>query len=110
MFLCFCLVWFVYFCGTRDQQNRGERDAEKRLRVQAENDARRAKAAADQAAAAAAAASRSLKIGEKQVGSGPKDGEVRSHEGGGLLLLLSCALGLAVDTNVLLYLKVTCNV
>lgn len=56
-------------------RHRSERDAEKRLRVQAENDARRAKAAADQAAAAAAAASRSLKIGEKQLG-GAKDGEV----------------------------------
>lgn len=46
--------------------------------MQAENDARRAKAAADQAAAAAAAASRSLKIGEKQLG-GTKDGEVSSR-------------------------------
>lgn len=55
---------------------RSERDAEKRLRVQAENDARRAKAAADQAAAAAAAASRSLKVGEKQIGNSSKDGEV----------------------------------
>lgn len=60
---------------------RAERDSEKRLRVQAESDARRAKAAADQAAAAAAAASRSLKLGEKQASGGVatgKDGEV-SH-------------------------------
>lgn len=57
--------------------SRAERDAEKRLRVQAESDARRAKAAADQAAAAAAEASRSLKMGEKQgVTKGGKDGEV----------------------------------
>lgn len=65
---------------------RSERDAEKRLRVQAENDARRAKAAADQAAAAAAEASRSLKLGEKQIGGKGKDGEVRevlTGEGGG---------------------------
>lgn len=54
---------------------RAERDSERRLRVQAESDARRAKAAADQAAAAAAKASRSLKMGEKQAG-GLKDGEV----------------------------------
>lgn len=48
------------------------------MRVQAENDARRAKAAADQAAAAAAEASRSLKMGEKQnVTKGGKDGDVR---------------------------------
>ncbi|CAN0339349.1 unnamed protein product, partial [Hapterophycus canaliculatus] len=54
---------------------RSERDAEKRLRVQAENDARRAKAAADQAAAAAAEASRSLKLGEKKIGGKGKEGE-----------------------------------
>lgn len=59
------------------EELRGERDSEKRLRVQAENDARRAKAAADQAAAAAAAASRSLKIGEKQVVSAGKEGEAQ---------------------------------
>lgn len=48
--------------------------------MQAENDARRAKAAADQAAAAAAEASRSLKLGEKQnVGKG-RDGEVSGAE------------------------------
>lgn len=64
------------------EQKRGERDSEKRLRVQAENDARRAKAAADQAAAAAAAASRSLKIGEKQVVSAGKDGEVSFRDAG----------------------------
>lgn len=61
---------------------RSERDAEKRLRVQAENDARRAKAAADQAAAAAAEASRSLKLGEKQIGGKGKDGEVREASTG----------------------------
>lgn len=61
--------------------NRVECDAEKRLRVQAESDARRAKAAADQAAAAAAAASRSLKLGEKQGSVVGKDGaEVRGNE------------------------------
>lgn len=61
---------------------RVERDAEKRLRVEAESDARRAKAAADQAAAAAAAASRSLKLGEKQStnAGGSSGGEVSDRK------------------------------
>lgn len=49
--------------------------------MQAENDARRAKAAADQAAAAAAEASRSLKLGEKQNAGKGKDGDVRATRG-----------------------------
>lgn len=65
---------------------RSERDAEKRLRLQAENDARRAKAAADQAAAAAAEASRSLKLGEKQNAGKAKEGEVRDDKRGVFLV------------------------